>query len=141
MPEFIAELTPDNLPDDFTRAYLEAVEWLLSDSTDEMADCVAGTAIGSDRERATGFSDDAIKQATEDCSDFQDCNSELLERAYGHGYTESQAGVDFWLTRNRHGAGFWDRGLDVIGAELTSNAHAYGACDSYVGDDGLIYLT
>ena len=33
---------------------------------------------------------------------------------------------DFALTRNRHGAGFWDRGLGDIGARLTEAAHAYG---------------
>jgi len=29
----------------------------------------------------------------------------------GEGWTASQVGHDFWLTRNGHGAGFWDRGL------------------------------
>lgn len=32
---------------------------------------------------------------------------------------EEQIGHDFWLTRNGHGAGFWDRGLGEIGDELT----------------------
>lgn len=39
-------------------------------------------------------------------------------------------GHDFWLTRNRHGAGFWDRGLGALGDRLTDAAHAYG--ESYV---------
>jgi hypothetical protein len=26
-----------------------------------------------------------------------------------------QVGHDFWLTRNRHGAGFWDRGYGKLG--------------------------
>lgn len=51
----------------------------------------------------------------------------------------SQCGHDFWLTRNRHGAGFWDRGLEDIGDQLTELAHAYGSADLYVGDDGRIY--
>jgi hypothetical protein len=29
-----------------------------------------------------------------------------------------QAGIDFWLTRNRHGAGYWDRGLGITGDKL-----------------------
>ena len=50
---------------------------------------------------------------------------------------------DFWLTRNGHGAGFWDRYNDGTGEEigraLTEIAHAFGTVDLYVGDDGLIY--
>lgn len=37
-----------------------------------------------------------------------------------------QAGHDFWLTRNRHGAGYWDRGLGNLGKRLTESAHGYG---------------
>ena len=37
------------------------------------------------------------------------------------------AGHDFALTRNRHGAGFWDGGWKEPSASvLTKNAHAYG---------------
>jgi hypothetical protein len=41
----------------------------------------------------------------------------------------SQIGHDFWLTRNRHGAGFWDRGLGERGRRLTDAAHVYGETD------------
>ena len=54
-------------------------------------------------------------------------------------YAESINGHDFWLTRNRHGAGFWDRGLEFVGINLTDAAHAWGEFNLYVGDDGLIY--
>lgn len=50
-----------------------------------------------------------------------------------------QAGHDFWLTRNHHGVGFWDRGLGERGDRLTAAAHVYGSVDLYVGDDGRIY--
>ena len=33
---------------------------------------------------------------------------------------------DYWLTRNRHGAGFWDRGLGDLGDRLTELAHNDG---------------
>lgn len=39
-----------------------------------------------------------------------------------------QVGHDFWLTRNRHGAGFWDRGKPE-GDRLTELANAYGEDD------------
>ena len=49
---------------------------------------------------------------------------------------------DFWLTRNGHGAGFWDgRYSDTqLGDLLTEVAKKFGEAYLYVGDDGLIYL-
>ncbi len=52
----------------------------------------------------------------------------------------TQAAHDFILTRNHHGAGFWDRGYGDAGDELTSFAHTFGSVDAYVGDDGRIYV-
>lgn len=50
-----------------------------------------------------------------------------------------QLGHDLWLTRNHHGAGFWDRGEGYLGVALTKWAHAAGEVDLYVGDDGMIH--
>lgn len=41
-------------------------------------------------------------------------------------FTAEQVGHDFSLTRNRHGAGFWDRGYGAMGQWLTSVSHAMG---------------
>lgn len=54
------------------------------------------------------------------------------------GLTARSIGHDLWLTRNRHGAGFWDRGLGEPGQRLTTGAHAMGSCELYVGDDGAV---
>jgi len=43
-----------------------------------------------------------------------------------------QHGHDFALTRNRHGAGFWDRGYGPIGDALTEAAHVYGEAEVYL---------
>ena len=55
-----------------------------------------------------------------------------------------QTAYDLWLTRNGHGAGFWDRpelyGQDVAD-KLTRIAEEMGPQDIYPGDDGLLYLT
>lgn len=40
--------------------------------------------------------------------------------------SDDSAGHDFWLTRNGHGAGFWDRGLGGLGDRLTKHAKVYG---------------
>lgn len=50
------------------------------------------------------------------------------------------AGQDFWFTRNRHGAGFWDGNWpEPAATRLTDAAHAYGEVYLYVGNDGMIY--
>ena len=75
-----------------------------------------------------------------DCREFLTQAADLLEQAAEeHGYSIEQAGHDFWLTREGHGAGFWDRGLDKIGDELSDMARTFGQDELYVGDDDLIY--
>lgn len=54
---------------------------------------------------------------------------------------EEQFGHDFWLTRNGHGAGFWDRGLGGLGDALTEASKTFGSSDLYVGDDGELHVT
>jgi hypothetical protein len=55
------------------------------------------------------------------------------------GISDEMIGHDFWLTRNGHGAGFWDRGLGEQGDRLTDLAKTYGARDLCLSDDGLVY--
>jgi len=58
------------------------------------------------------FSDlapEALASIIEDCRRFQAEAADLIEQAGERGYSEERAGHDFWLTRNGHGAGFWDR--------------------------------
>jgi hypothetical protein len=61
------------------------------------------------------------------------------------GLTPEQVGHDFMLTRNGHGAGFWDRGLGAVGDRLSEGARPYGEFMLYVaerpGGDGDLFLT
>lgn len=126
MPEYVPEFIPDACEalDAFTQDYLIAAEWLLDDE--------------EDRSAIIGWSKEAIEQARADCEDFQVTNADDLEKYQEEtGYT---GGNDFWLTRNGHGAGFWDRGLGEIGDKLTKNAKPYSSVDAYKGDDGLLYF-
>lgn len=58
-----------------------------------------------------------------------------------------QVGHDFWLTRNGHGTGFWDRyygdpgpgSATELGNFLAEWARSYGEAYLYVGDDRRIY--
>jgi len=78
-----------------------------------------------------------IAAMIKDCERFQEENRELLEAS---GQSEAQSGHDFWLTREGHGSGFWDRGLGEVGEQLTTICeNVWGCIDLYVGDDGQIY--
>ncbi len=55
-------------------------------------------------------------------------------------FDSRMAGHDFWLTRNRHGAGFWDGDYpEPAASQLTKASHNYGEVSLYVGDDNLIH--
>lgn len=63
---------------------------------------------------------------------------------FGDNATMEQIGHDFLLTRNGHGAGFWDREnlYDAPGSTgvLSRIAQGYGQVEPYLGDDGRIYV-
>ncbi len=111
--------------DTFTKAYLECAIWA---STDDNGSPLDGLYTVDD------FAPETLKLMVEDCTDFQAQNQEEI------GEELERAGHDFWLTRNGHGAGFWDGDWPAeIGRDLTLASKAYGSIDLYVGDDGLIY--
>ncbi len=61
------------------------------------------------------------------------------------GYVPSELyphlGHDLWLTRNGHGAGFWDGDWpENQGQILDGLAQNMGPMHAWVGDDGLIYM-
>jgi len=79
---------------------------------------------------------ETLQQMRDDCADFFRANRRQL-RETGAGL--DQHAHDFWLTRNGHGAGFWDRGYGPVGDALSDAAKVYGSVDLYVGDDGLVH--
>lgn len=79
---------------------------------------------------------ETISMMRADVENFVEYAGDLLDEL-----DPEQVGHDFWLTRNHHGAGFWDRGLGELGDLLTAKAHSYGESDLYRGDDGLIYVS
>jgi hypothetical protein len=123
--------------DEFTRAYIECALWSSNDES---------TPQGGEPMDANYSIDDIAPEAlagmAEDCRKFQE---QFGVPAYNRGdYTdEEMAGHDFWLTRNGHGAGFWDRSeLDeATRKKYTDAAHGFGECNLYVGDDGKIYCS
>lgn len=110
--------------DPFTRAYIEAALWSSNDESDESG----GVPIDQNYDM-NDLTVAALDAMIEDSQKFQRENAELLAQAGD----DAQNGHDFWLTRNHHGAGFWDRDYDeVVGKKLTDAAHAYGEVHLYV---------
>lgn len=132
--------------DNFCRGYIIAMLWSSTDESDE-----AGGEHLDANYSIEDLSTDAIQQVLHDCKAFQEKGARLLDIAFRLGYDspdgsgpEAMAGHDFWLTRNGHGAGFWDRTeLDKggIGDKLTELAKSFGEVYPYVGDDGQIHLS
>ena len=113
----------------FVDAYIQAALW---SSTGEDGEPLDGLYTSDD------LAPEALKEMREDCEDFYNASSDLFDYEDPCFSDDELAGHDFWLTRNRHSAGFWDRGIEH-GDKLTEMAHAYGECYLYVGDDGRIH--
>lgn len=111
---------------DVELGYLDCALWSSTGDDDQPLDVLGVEAIAPDTR----------KKMRADVTDFVLQNQALLKAS---GLQDTQIGHDFWLTRNGHGAGFWDRGLGAIGDQLTAACKAFSSIDLYVGDDGKIY--
>jgi hypothetical protein len=122
--------------DNFTLAYVECALWSTPVDEAYAAEHDIASDMGLDRAGFTleDIAPEALASIVADCASFREAAGELLSD-----WNDGQAGHDLWLTRNRHGAGFWDRGLPH-GEELSEIARAYGESDLYIGDDGQLYL-
>jgi hypothetical protein len=54
-------------------------------------------------------------------------------------YGDSRIAYDFWLTRQGHGAGFWDGDYRGIGDQLTDITDLSGTVTYVLGEDGKIH--
>jgi hypothetical protein len=111
--------------DQFTRAYIEAALWSSTDDDDVSLDknyCLHNLAPST------------LERMQADCAAFQEKYADLIWPDL------SRAGHDFWLTRNGHGAGFWDGDWPAdVGRIMTAGSKQFGEVWLYAGDDGQIY--
>lgn len=112
----------DPLYSRFVEAYLEMAIFTSADDQGRPLDRHYGIE---------NFAYEAIRRANKDCREFQESGEELLRQ---HGDDERN-GADFWLSRNGHGAGFFDRGYGEDGDLLQDLARSMGEVHVYVGDD------
>jgi len=98
----------------------------------------AATPYEEELGRDADWSEEGLADMKKDATAFYTKAEELLNSVDGeHGLAGH--GVDFWLTRNGHGAGFWDRGYGDAGDKLTDLAQSFGEANIYLGDDNMIY--
>lgn len=120
----------------FVKAYLAAAIW-SSTYENEDGECVPM----DDKYSTRDISASSIFDATQDCIQFINANG---IPSYGDPeYSDAEkAGHDFWLTRNHHGAGFWDRReLSMEDkARLMEASHSFREVDLIVGDDGELHF-
>ena len=125
---------------EFLRGYITCALWTATDSD--------GVPFDNYTHDESSLAGETLQAMKNDCAKFMADNEKDLDeytqnRAIPRGadYTEADcAGHDFWLTRNGHGAGFWDRGLGELGERLSGAAEAFGESNLYAGDDGKLYL-
>lgn len=133
------EPTDHPMLESFLRAYIECALWSSTDDDGEPYDAYASAA---------DLAPETRERMLKDCYAFISQHGPLLT---SENYRKTsaddpvsiiqQAGYDFWLNRNGHGAGFWDGDWETeVGETLDQASHAFGECDLYTGDDGKLYL-
>ena len=127
--------------DDFTQGYIEAMFWTdAGPDSEELADATIND-----------LAPEALAKIKADCKAWQEANFGALKLACSSGDNDmARAGHDFWLTRNGHGTGFWDRpeltkiklgahDRTNLGESLTKRCQ-HREVSLCRGDDGLVYI-
>lgn len=115
----------------FFEGYVETLLWTAS------WDSETGDAPDGYDNQSITLTPEELSELTSDALAFvASCRRELLDAA-NHARNAMlddddkwrNLGHDFALSRNGHGAGFWDRGYGVTGTALHDHAAAFGECN------------
>lgn len=121
----------------FVRQYIECALWSSTDDD--------GTPLDNAKYSDNELAGETIARFVGDCTKFENACEQFPEfDAVRNGFPNRPSAIahDFWLTRNGHGAGFWDGDYpEPIATKLTDLAKSFGECDLYIGDDGRIYAS
>lgn len=126
--------------DEFKKSYRYTMLWANVVGPEELGDDPLNFSSGDGEAHAAEIDEDLTPEIValmdSDCDDFIDSAGIMLSLAVRAtpGYDFGSAGHDFALTRNGHGAGYFDRGLGDYGQALSEAANAEGSMYIYVGD-------
>lgn len=129
------DIQPRPKLDPFTKGYIKGA--LFTNDDEE------GKPLNRDYTE-NNLSIETIEQMKNDCENFQRTNNEALIEVYTSlpkymtDDEEEWAGIQFWLSRNGHGAGFQDFEGKVF-KQLHEAAKKFGGYNLFVGDDDKIY--
>lgn len=120
--------------DKIARSYIEAALWSSTIMSDDYPDME-----GDSFDEHFSYQDVEMSFLKKTYKDIKNFINKAQNSKYGNileGIDEADIGHDFWLTRNGHGAGFWDRGYDkLVGESLTKIAEKFGSVYLYVTDN------
>lgn len=128
----------DQIINQILQGYVECALWLETDD--------------NDRPLNENYSKGDLPRETKnrmraDCAQFYELNMDLCDLWFAR-RTPEYTGHDFWLSRNGHGSGFWDRFMvsagdseewEALGRRLQAAAERFGEAHLYIGADGEIY--
>ncbi len=128
--------------------YLETILWAETDESNE-----SGGEPLDRNYTIEDFSQESLERANRQLTAFlteADSATQVQEDAAEEAgveedwdFTEDDLAHDFWLTRNGHGTGFWDRPErygDRLSEVFSKMAERAGEAYVYVGDDGQLHL-
>lgn len=119
-----------SLFDTFFKSYIETALWASSDINNDEND---DSSLENQNYSIDDFDEKSLDSLHKDCVSFFSNNFEMIKD------NPSLAGHDFFLTQNRHGAGFWDGDWPKeVGEKLTKESHNYGEVNFWVSE-GKIY--
>lgn len=116
---------PTNDYNDILSSYLETALWADAEEGDEQ---MKSKTIHD-------FDPQSKAQALKDIQDFTSKASQIAPDELAS-YDDSQLGHNLWLSRNGHGAGFFDDNNDKLQDIARNMKDKY----IYVGDDGKVYI-
>ena len=124
----------------FFDGYVTTALWSSNDESDESGGDPLDANYSSD-----DIAPDTLAAMHRDCKAFYEQFANVIESdkappAVDLDGQAGRAGHDFWLTRNGHGAGFWDGDWPEPEATiLTDASKQFGSFDLYIGDDGNVH--
>jgi len=122
------------------RGLIETLLWCSADGDEPLdRNYDISNVAASDIERLSAEFD-TFKEAADAVAFTVDMGETSLEELGPLRHDVDNVAYDYILTRNHHGAGFWDGDWAEIGDELTKLAQLLPEVEPYVGDDGVVYL-
>ena len=124
VPYWVVDLALTEHEIAFIGGYLEAIDFTDTGDVDEP-------------EKGDELTDSFLRSSIIDCLAFYNRakvfiphENDIKLRVRGESSILAQAGHDFWLTRNGHGAGFWDGDWPKYGKMFTEISELFGTADS-----------